>query len=374
LLTGQQQEATLYQPIGDESVWARASFPKAEPFTRNLTASQIDELAQCCIAIGKSGKQLEATRLEDFPLPSWQGLFEQTRNDLGDGRGFALIRRLPVASWGKLRTRLAVWGIGLHLGTHVSQTVDGQYICDVMDTTKGEASPRQYKTNRELSLHTDPVSDMIGLACLTAAKQGGVTVLASATTIYNTMLERAPDLLDELFGGFHVHRFGEGRPEDGEVTRYRVPMLSLIDGRLDCRYVRSTIVAGHKSLEQPLSPKQVAALDLFDDIARDPVNHVSFTLAGGEIVLVNNLCVLHARTGFEEHDDPMRHRHLLRLWLKGRPGFRPVPREMNYFNDGECGIPVRPGQSAFYDVTQLSRADGLGKASLGTASSDLGAR
>jgi hypothetical protein len=81
---------------------------------------------------------------------------------------------------------------------------------------------------------------------------------------------------------------------------------------------------------------------------------------------------LHARTGFEEHDEPARHRHFLRLWLKGWPGFRPVPREMNYFNDGECGIPVRPGQSAFYDITQLSRADGLGKAALGVEDSGPG--
>jgi hypothetical protein len=372
LLTGQQTEAALYQPIRDETAWSLASFPSVELYTRNLTASQIDELTQCCIAIEKCGKSLEATGLEDFSLPSWQGLFEQTRGDLQAGRGFALIRRLPVASWGKLRTRFAVWGLGLHLGTHVSQTVDGQYICDVMDTTKGEASPRQFKTNRELSLHTDPVSDMIGLACLSPARQGGITVLASATTIYNKMRERAPELLDELFHGFHVHRFGEGRPEDGEVTRYRVPMLALIDGKLDCRYVRSTIAAGHKSLGQPLSQKQVAALDLFDDIARDPLNHISFTLAEGDIVLVNNLCVLHARTSFEEHDDPSRHRHLLRLWLQGRPGFRPVPREMNYYNDGECGIPVQPGRSASYDITQLSRADGLGKSSLGIASSGLG--
>jgi alpha-ketoglutarate-dependent taurine dioxygenase len=362
---GQEKEAPLYQAIRDETAWSRTSFPSAAAFTRNLTASQLDELAQCCMAIEKSGKDLDATSLEDFALPSWQGLLEQTRGDLKDGKGFVLIRQLPVSSWGKPRTRLAVWGLGLHLGTHVSQTVDGQYICDVMDATKGEASPRQFKTNRELSLHTDPVSDMIGLACLSPAKQGGVTVLASATTIYNTLRERAPELLDELFRGFHVHRFGEGRPEDGEATRYRVPMLSLIDGKLDCRYVRSTIVAGHKSLEQPLSQQQLAALDLFDDIASDPANHVSLTLAEGDIMLVNNLCVLHARTGFEEHDDPARHRHLLRLWLKGRPGFRPVPREMNYFNDGECGIPVRPGQSASYDITQLSRADGLGSASLG---------
>ena len=102
---------------------------------------------------------------------------------------------------------------------HVSQTIDGQRICDVMDTTRGESSPRQFKTNRELSLHTDPVSDLIGLACLRPAQSGGESVLVSAVTVYNQMLERDADLLEALFEGFRVHRYGEGRPEDPRSHR-----------------------------------------------------------------------------------------------------------------------------------------------------------
>lgn len=351
----------MYGAIMDGAAWIGQSFAGEAAAMRTISSDEIAELEACCQDVETSGCAPEASTRAQFKLPCWESTIASARTDLQHGRGFVLLRGLPVARWGKEKTRLAVWGLGLQFGDHVSQTVDGRLICDVMDTTNGEASPRQYKTNRELSLHTDPVSDIIGLACLMPAKSGGVTVLASAVTIYEQMRRRAPELLDELFRGFHLHRFGEGRAQDPEVTDYRVPMLWLGEGKLACRYVRSPIVAGHKALGLPLTAVQVAALDLFDEIASDPANHISFTLQQGDLVLVNNLCVLHARTSFEEHDEPERHRHLLRLWLKAWPGFRPVPREMNYFNDGECGIPVRAGYSADYNISQLSRADGLGR-------------
>jgi alpha-ketoglutarate-dependent taurine dioxygenase len=38
-------------------------------------------------------------------------------------------------------------------------------------------------------------------------------------------------------------------------------------------------------------------------------------LAPGDIQWLSNHTVLHARTGYEDHPEPERKRHLLRLWL-----------------------------------------------------------
>ena len=35
----------------------------------------------------------------------------------------------------------------------------------------------------------------------------------------------------------------------------------------------------------------------------------------GDIQLLNNATILHARTAYEDHPEPERRRHLLRLWL-----------------------------------------------------------
>jgi len=57
----------------------------------------------------------------------------------------------------------------------------------------------------------DPASDIIGLACVQDAKQGGESVITSAIAVHNAMLAQRPDLLALLYQGFHWHRFGEGR-------------------------------------------------------------------------------------------------------------------------------------------------------------------
>jgi len=38
----------------------------------------------------------------------------------------------------------------------------------------------------------------------------------------------------------------------------------------------------------------------------------------GDLQLLNNRLLLHARTAYQDHPEPERKRHLLRLWLLGR--------------------------------------------------------
>lgn len=293
----------------------------------------------------------------------------QVRHTLQAGCGFMLLRGLPFERWGLDRSRRVTWAVAHAVGIPVSQTAAGARLVDVMDTSRRESTPRQFSTSQELRLHTDPASDLIGLACVRPARSGGDSVLASAAAIHNTMLAQRPDLLAELYRGFYWHRFGEGRSDDGPITAHKVPVFSQVDGQLSCRYVRSAIAAGQRDRQQPLAPPQVEALDLFDHLASSGHMRVSFRMDAGDIVLVNNLAVLHARTEFVDHDEPARMRHLLRLWLAGFEGFRAVRPELNYFNGGHCGIPAAEGMRAHYEDMAALAADpaGGGKARLGLA-------
>ena len=58
--------------------------------------------------------------------------------------------------------------------------------------------------------------------------------------------------------------------------------------------------------------------------------------------LLNNYVVLHSRTDFEDHAEPERKRHLLRLWL-AIPQSQPLPAQWEtYFGDVRAGS-VRGG-------------------------------
>ena len=56
-------------------------------------------------------------------------------------------------------------------------------------------------------------------------------------------------------------------------------------------------------------------MQLIEDIANDPNFHVEMDFRPGDIQLLNNSVILHAREAYEDDPDPGRRRHLLRLWL-----------------------------------------------------------
>lgn len=353
-------------PVADPANWTAATFGGSVGHARQLEAAEVQELTDICESLEARGMGWNDTTRADFPFQALAPLLEQSRNELRQGRGFSLLRGLPLGRWSKDRARLAAWGLGTWIGEHVSQTVQGLRLVDVTDVTGKEPSPRQYKTSQELRLHTDPASDIIGLACVQDAKAGGESVITSAVAVHNAMLAQRPDLLALLYQGFHWHRFGEGRPEDGPFTRDLVPVFAQERGQLSCRYVRSPIAAGHKEAGVPLTDAQIEALDLLDRLCASPELRVSFRMQAGDLLLVNNLAVLHARTQFEDHPQIGKRRHMVRLWLQGPDGFRAVPAAMNFFNGGRCGIPYQAGQQAAYDMKSLyqDRASG-GVAKLG---------
>jgi len=64
-----------------------------------------------------------------------------------------------------------------------------------------------------------------------------------------------------------------------------------------------------------LTESQVEAMDLVETIANDPAFHMEMNFRPGDVQLLNNAKILHAREAYEDADDPREQRHLLRLWL-----------------------------------------------------------
>lgn len=334
--------------------WRADTFGNARPWLRPLTADELAALEALATA--------EAARAHDAhdpgepaPLPAaCAALAGEMRRAVYEGPGFILLRGLPYERWGVDASRWVTWTLAHALGMPVTQTAAGARLVDVRDTSRRESTPRQFSTSQELRLHMDPASDLIGLGCVRAAASGGESVLSSAVSVHDEMLRRRPDLLAALYQGFRWHRFGEGRSQDEPVSEHRVPVFTAQDGHVACRYVRSPIVAGHKEAGEPLTPAQVEALDLFDQLASSPELRLVFRMASGDLLWVNNIKVLHARTQFVDHPEPLPPRHLFRLWLAAPDGVARAPARLNFFNGGEPGMPVT-GQRARYDMDRLRK-------------------
>ena len=83
-----------------------------------------------------------------------------------------------------------------------------------------------------------------------------------------------------------------------------------------------------------LSPAQIEATDMLEAIAQEPGLPLGFDLKPGDLLMANNHVAFHARNAFEDHEDPAKKRHLMRLWLT-LPNGRPLPPQFE--NSREFG-------------------------------------
>ncbi len=259
---------------------------------------------------------------DDVPLPSVAALVDALRNQLTAGRGFHLLSGLPVQDLTPGHAAAAFVALGAHLGSLRSQNAAGDLLGNVRDTGAASDDPtvRIYQTSERQTFHTDS-ADAVGLLCLQDGLEGGDSLLVSAAAIHNEMLRRDPALAAVLFEPIATDRRGE--VPDGEDPFFLIPVLSWHDQHLTVMYQRQYIESAQRFPNAPrLTDQQVAALDLFDDIANDPAFHLAMRLAPGDMQFVHNHSMLHDRTAFVDRPDTPR--HLLRLWLSV-PGDRALP-------------------------------------------------
>jgi alpha-ketoglutarate-dependent taurine dioxygenase len=274
--------------------------------------------------------------------------YEEVRS----GRGFVVVRGLSLDR-GLEAFIESVREVGTHFGELLSQNAQGELVGHVIDASSEDPTPRMYRSNLELRPHND-ITAMISLACWQKAQSGGGSVVVSAVTVHDEIRRRAPGLLAPLYRGYHYHRLGEQAPDDEPTTPYRIPVFARRNGQLSCRYQRMGIAAGHRDRDVPLTDEDVAAFNLFDEIARAPENRMSFFLERGDMIVLNNYTVMHARTQFQNFPERERQRRLIRLWLD-REGFRDVPREFNHFATN--GVPAQEGAACTYDFKKLYQDD-----------------
>lgn len=333
------------QPIVRSSAWHSGDFPNKEAYSFTLTEAHLSAFDQAIDANRQAHRTLEDITQQDFALAPIARDVAAWCDEVLHGRGFIVLRDLPVDRYGEEDLTTIFWGLGTYFGRAVSQSNLGDRMGHVIDVGGKDRRERAYRNSRELTLHTDR-ADILGMMCLQKAMRGGVSGYASAHTIYNEMLATRPELVEHLFEGFHYHRRGEQQDGEPAVTPEKVPVWSECEDELSVVYLRSYIDMGANELGQPLSAQQLEALDLFETLADREDIKLTFTLEPGEAIFFNNCVLLHNRTSFEDHPEPDRRRHLLRLWLM-LDGRRPLAPAVHAYK-GTRGIQSRADGSTYY--------------------------
>lgn len=300
-----------------------------------------DEALAHAVAVSQP---LLAMTQADFPLPeASRRVLARAMATTQDRWGMCLLKGFPVERWSEAETRLAYWGMGLYMGVGRTQNRASEIINDVRDVgasykVKGG---RGYNTNAGLDFHQDSC-DVVALLCRRTAKSGGTSKVISSIALRDEVLRLRPDLIPVLQGDWY-HSY-QGTQDPVQPPYYRCPIFGDDPVYFCARSNRKNTNAAQNDFEEVprLTPAQVQALDLFDELMPSDKLCYSMTLERGDLQLLNNYVTLHSRTPFEDFDDPDEKRHLLRLWL-AVPSSQPLPPQWEeYYGDVRAGA-VRGG-------------------------------
>ena len=332
--------------VEDRSAWYGSGTADETDWLARISTDEIGEVEAAVHALERSGVGIEKIISEQIPLPTLAPRLQAILDEVLNGRGFVLIKGLPVERWTRRQAAIAFLVIGVHLGNLRMQNAQGHLLGHVRDLGRSSDDPntRIYQTRERQTHHTDSC-DVVGLLCLRAAKSGGLSSLVSSTTIFNEMRRRRPDLLRVLLQPIETDRRGE--VPEGSKPYFTIPVFNYHDGLLSAIYQRQYIESARRFPGvAPLTSLQIEALDLLDQLANDPQLNLMMELQPGDIQLVHNHTILHDRTAFEDHPEPERKRHLLRLWL-APPSARPLPEvyaeRFGSITPGDRGGVVVPG-------------------------------
>ncbi len=312
--------------VEGRSAWVGAEMAKrSDEWIYRLSAQEIAEIEAATAAVRARGLDIAAIRREDFDLPTLGPTLIRLRDEVIGGRGFVLLRGLPVEGRPIAESATAYWGIGTWFGNARSQNAKGHVLGHVRDlglSAEKDPNVRIYQTTERQTFHTDSC-DIVALLCLKTAKRGGLSSIVSSMTIYNVMATRRPDLVRRLFQPFATDRRGEVPP--GRKPYFEIPVFNDYEGFLSVIYARRYIESAQRFPDaRRLTPEDREALDMFDSLANDPELRLDMEFRPGDMQFLHNHTLLHDRTAYEDWDEPEKKRHLLRLWLAA-PNARPLP-------------------------------------------------
>ena len=126
---------------------------------RPFSAIELNELDTAMRGIKERGLGIVDISQDDFPLPILGPALNDIRQDVLRGRGFALLRGLPVDRYSTEESAIIYFGLGTHMGIAIAQNMKGHVLGHVKDLGRHEFDPnsRIYQTTaRQQFQHVSP--------------------------------------------------------------------------------------------------------------------------------------------------------------------------------------------------------------------------
>jgi hypothetical protein len=324
--------------LGGPAAWTGPDLERDQSWIWHLEAPDIAALDAALEHVSERGLTWSQITRADFPLGNFAARLADVARELEDGRGIALLRGLPIERYDHEALKCIHYGLASHLGTPVYQSAKGELIGEITDegaaaltrgTLRGTGGDQPFLSSRArvqttglLRFHTDR-TDVVALLCAEQSMSGGLSEIASAITIHDTMLARRPDLVEELYRDIPRSRLGEEK--GSEAAYYMLPVFAVEQGHFTTHYSRTYVEAGQKVATVPrMSDAQWEALDLLHELGHELC--LTHRFQPGDIQYLNNHILYHGRTAYEDAagGSDGGKRMLYRTWIS-MANSRPLP-------------------------------------------------
>lgn len=293
-------------------------------------------------------KTMEEMKVQDFPVSEefLRKIQDWKRELTGQGRGFQVLRGVPVKEWTMKQSEIFFFALGKYLGNPGAQDIEGSLLGHVKNIGETGKVERPYRKSVDIAYHCDG-ADIVGLLCMHSAKSGGASRIVSSVTAYNELLKhpRGQEYVHRLFGKvllFTRKTFGlspylpvyplrqDGRgvlrsywnqefylksyrhPENGTLTEngradpFVVEAVEAYDAILNrditLARAREERLLGMRSQEEGAAGETQQEQQQEKQEQSEELG-LSMYLQQGDVQLVSNHFVLHARTEFTDYTD-----------------------------------------------------------------------
>jgi len=281
----------------------------------NITEENLQEIDRALAHFESLDKPLGFIDRDTFPLPTLSAELRKLAEVLYHGRGFFVLREIPIDKYSRRQLAIVYAGVSSHVGSGRGRQ-DGTnavlaHIKDLRVThahEKGGIGNAAYTTDKQV-FHTD-IGDLIALLSIQTSASGGVSRISSGGRVYNEIANTRPDLIHVLKDNWPLDRFG------GDPAYSERPVLYNEDGHIVIQYSRRHFTGYGEQMRSPnippISEAQAEALDMLHFYAEK--YSLALNFKKGDIQYINSMGLLHARDAFT--DDAEHVRHLVRLWLR----------------------------------------------------------
>lgn len=305
--------------ISHSCVWKGNEIYGNKDFSIRLSETAIKELIKNADILPED---FINTTPDQLTCPELKKECLKIREVIESGPGITKIENFPLKDDIE-KTKKLYWYFGILIGTPVSQSPKGDRIMSVMDQgyefKAGQSEARGANSKQSLPFHTD-ICDALVFLCINNAIKGGDNFFVSSVSIQNEIAKYRPDLLEVLYQHFYLcpQKF-----DVGNKNRYfKIPIFSRVGDSFSSFYVSLLIELAQELDDLPrLTALQKEALLYLEELANSEKMKIRYRQKPGEVLILNNHVVYHARDEFDDTEGNKR--HLLRLWLS-TPNSRPL--------------------------------------------------